>query len=166
MNFARRAAHDGEVLARQMYGAAIDRGDAGDDSIGRKFFVGHAEVGGAVLGKKANLLKAAAIHQLLNAFPGREFAGRVLPCDAIFSATLLIFCALGAKIVELSVFTLPRSRSTTSVAIVYSYSVRKLSFGHAAVIVQTANPRVSFPIGQFPHDNLFVQPLLRSVPFS
>ena len=89
VHFSRRAAEHGEVLAGQMHGAAIDLRTTGDYSIRRNFLIRHAEIGGAVLGKKSDFLKAALIDQTLDTFAGRELAGGMLLVDSFFAAASL-----------------------------------------------------------------------------
>src|ERR1039458_1560380 len=86
MDFAGRAATYGKVLAGQVDEAAIHRGGAGDNTIGRQFLVRHAEQCGVMPRKQADFLEAGAVDQPVDAFAGSKFAGLVLLLDAFLTA--------------------------------------------------------------------------------
>ncbi len=87
VHFAGRAACNREVLARQMHQPSIDRGAACHYTVGGQIFLRHAEIRGVMLRKKADLLKALAVHQFCNTLPRRQLAAGVMLFDSLFAAT-------------------------------------------------------------------------------
>ena len=77
-HLAERAAEDGEVLAENAHGAAVDRAVAGDDRVAPGTVLLHVEVVGAVAHERVELLEGARVEQLLDPLTRGALALRVL----------------------------------------------------------------------------------------
>jgi hypothetical protein len=84
--FARGAARDGEVLARDVDESPLDGAVPGDDAVRGEFLVLHAELGAAMTGEAVALLEGLGIEQDIDALAGGELAGFVLLVDALLPA--------------------------------------------------------------------------------
>jgi len=100
MHLAGRAAEHAEVLAGEVDQSAIDRGGAGDDTVGGDFLAGQAEVDLPVLGEQANLLEAAPIDQAVDALAGGELALLLLLGQPVEAAALLEALFVLAEILD------------------------------------------------------------------
>ena len=76
------------VIEDEMVPHHAARADAaGDDAVAERLLLVHAEVGAPMGDEAVQLAEGARIEQQVDALPRRQAAGRVLPCDAGFSAT-------------------------------------------------------------------------------
>ena len=78
VDFARRPARDGEILAGHMDRASGDPPAAGDHAIGRQVLLAHAEELRVVLGEQARFLKGVAIQQEGHPLPRGKLPALVL----------------------------------------------------------------------------------------
>jgi hypothetical protein len=81
-----RAADDGEVLAEEVDGPAVDLGVAGDDRVAEVLLLLQAEVGAAVRGEAVELDEGALVDEEIDALACGELALLVLRGDALGAA--------------------------------------------------------------------------------
>ena len=108
-HLAERAAEDGEVLAEDEDGAAVDLAVAGDHGVAPGPVLVHLEVGGAVTDEGVELLEGARVEQLLDPLAGGHLALGVLLLDRRVGGRVDRRVAQLAQIVELFLVGLGRA---------------------------------------------------------